>query len=266
MKGKPNLTFVLLDLLDLLEDFFFLSTRPNYAALSRYWGYTEERAAYRAFERWQSQKYLEKVRQGERVLYRLGAKGREILAERRPSVAHRRRSWDGKWRMVVFDFPEVARKARDAFRWRLRSERMGCLQKSVWLTPDPVIPAWRTLLQETELTEWVLLFESAEMGPVDDREIARKVWFLDKLNARYQRYLTEFSDLPRRLRSVGEGAIPVELGRSVRRASRTYFDLLRDDPLLPVNLLASDFAGLKADKLHEQIRADLRASLSGIVK
>ena len=29
------------------------------------------------------------------------------------------------------------------------------------------------------MTEWVLLFESAELGPVNDVEIAREVWSLD---------------------------------------------------------------------------------------
>jgi phenylacetic acid degradation operon negative regulatory protein len=262
-KTKMRLTFVLLDMLDLFEDLVFIASRPSYGRLASYWGYTETRAAYRAFERWQEQEFLEKVHRGNQILYRLGAAGKELLARRRPSSAARKRTWDGQWRMVVFDFPEVARKARDAFRRQLRQERMGCLQKSVWITPDPVIPAWKQLLKEAELTDWVLLFESAELGPVDDREIAHKVWSLDELGLRYQRHLHEFGDLPRRLRVARASRLEGALGQLVRKESKRYFALVRDDPLLPEALLPTGFSGLKADELHQEIRLRLRECLLG---
>lgn len=47
------------------------------------------------------------------------------------------RTWDRKWRIIVFDIPEREKKARDSFRQSLRA--MGCLQiqKSVWIHPFP---------------------------------------------------------------------------------------------------------------------------------
>jgi phenylacetic acid degradation operon negative regulatory protein len=258
---KHRLTFVALEMLDFLEDFLFLASRPNMNRLSRYCGYTEMREAYRAFERWEAEHILEKIEQGQEVLYRLGKAGEEFLERRRPSPELRRRQWDGRWRMVVFDFPEVARKARDAFRAQLRAQRLGCLQKSVWITPDPVIPAWRRLLTETKLTEWVLLFESAELGPVDDVEIASKVWSLDELAKGYERYLAEFKDFPRRLRQARSSELPGPLGQRAHRESRVYLGLLRDDPLLPEALLPKNVPALRADELHREIRQALRACL-----
>jgi phenylacetic acid degradation operon negative regulatory protein len=254
---------VLLDVLDLIEDFAFLATGPNFNRMSRYAGHIEMRAAYRAFERWQAEKYLEKVERGKRVLYQIGPAGKKFLSDRRPCAEARRRSWDGKWRMVVFDFPEVARKARDAFRRELRWQRMGCLQKSVWITPNPVIPAWKQLLKETDLTEWVLLFESAELGPVDDVEIATKVWRLNDLIPRYERYLDEFRDLPNRLRMARPSALEGELGRKCRRECQQYLTLLDDDPILPAQLLPRGYPALKADALHVELRRALRSCLFG---
>lgn len=261
MRAKHQLTFLALELLDFLEDFLFLASRPNMGRLARYWGYTEMRTAYRAFERWEAEQVLEKIEQGQEVIYRLGDAGKRFLERRRPSAELRRRQWDGRWRMVVFDFPEVARKARDAFRAQLRSQRMGCLQKSVWITPDPVIPAWKRLLTEAKLTEWVLLFESAELGPVDDLDIARKVWSLDELAKGYERYLSEFKDLPRRLQAARASELPSDLGQRVHRECRTYVELLRDDPLLPEALLPKNYPASRADKLHREIRHALRACL-----
>jgi phenylacetic acid degradation operon negative regulatory protein len=244
--------------LDIIEDLAFFATRPGMGRMSRYWGYTETRAAYRAFQRWEEQQYLERMEQGKEVLYRITKKGKELLERKRPSAEHRNRAWDGRWRMVVFDFPETARKARDAFRRTLRDQRLGCLQKSVWISPDSIIPAWKRHLQETKLNEWVLLFESAELGPVDDVEIARKVWSLDDLSKCYQQFVSEHRDLPGRLRRARSSGLEGDMGRAVRRESDKYLALLADDPMLPRVLLPKGFAGIEADGLHAAIRAELR--------
>jgi phenylacetic acid degradation operon negative regulatory protein len=258
---KTRITEFLLDLLDLVEDFVFLASRPGLNRLNRYWGYTEMRAASRALDRLERQQFLEKTRQGEKIVYRITAKGKELLRQRRPSVKLRNRKWDGRWRMVVFDFPETARKGRDAFRRLLCQQRMGCLQKSVWITPDPIIPAWRKVLTDTSLTDWVLLFESAELGPVDDIDIARKVWHLDELSKRYEQFITKHASLESRLHVARQSDLSGELGQVVRKESREYSSLLADDPLLPSSLLPSGFAAVKADALHANIRVALRHCL-----
>lgn len=45
------------------------------------------------------------------------------------------RRWDGKWRLIMFDIPHVHKRARDAFRQKLRELRFYQLQKSVFITP-----------------------------------------------------------------------------------------------------------------------------------
>jgi DNA-binding transcriptional regulator PaaX len=135
---------------------------------------------------------------------------------------------------------------------------MACLQKSVWITPDPVISDWKKLLGELDLTDWVLLFESAELGPVDDHEIAARVWHLEKINQEYSRYLSEFEPLLRQSRSADPSALEGEFGRAIRRESKAYFRILKADPLLPTVLLPSGFAGARADALHRTIRDTVR--------
>jgi phenylacetic acid degradation operon negative regulatory protein len=258
----PRLSLFLYDVLDIIEDMAFFASRPGMTRMSRYWGYAEERAAYRAFQRWETLQYLEAEYKGEQVLYRLGDKGRDLLQRTRPSADVRRRTWDGRWRMVVFDFPEVARKARDAFRRTLQDQRLGCLQKSVWISPDPIIPQWKKLLKEIKLTDWVLLFESAELGPVSDVEVAERVWSLKDLDSRYKQHVAAFGSVARRLRSARSfSALEGELGCDARRASQAYFDILRDDPLLPMALLPSGYAGIEADALHKTVRTELRRLL-----
>lgn len=260
---KVRMTFAMLDLLDLMVDFLFLANRPGLQRMSNYWGHVEMRTAYRAFQRCHALQYVEKQLQGDDVVFRLSEKGRKLLEQRRPSAASRHRTWDGRWRMVMFDFPEVARKARDAFRRQLRQQRLGCLQKSVWISPDSIIPAWKRLLEETKLTEWVLLFESAELGPVNDVDIACRVWPNKELDQRYKRYLSYFSDLPRSLKKARPSELDAELRREIRRESNSYFAVLEDDPVLPSVLVPRDFSGIRADTLHKEVRAAVRDLVFG---
>lgn len=45
--------------------------------------------------------------------------------------------WDGKWRLVMYDLPIRFKKARNAFRWKLKDLGFFQLQKSAWIYPYP---------------------------------------------------------------------------------------------------------------------------------
>ncbi len=45
--------------------------------------------------------------------------------------------WDKQWRLIMFDIPHYKKKARDAFREKLRSLEFYPIQKSVFITPYP---------------------------------------------------------------------------------------------------------------------------------
>ena len=45
--------------------------------------------------------------------------------------------WDGRWRIILFDIPDFNKRARDAFRAKLKELRCHQLQKSVYITPWP---------------------------------------------------------------------------------------------------------------------------------
>jgi DNA-binding transcriptional regulator PaaX len=45
--------------------------------------------------------------------------------------------WDRQWRLVMFDIPHHKRRARDAFRVKLKNLEFYPIQKSVFITPYP---------------------------------------------------------------------------------------------------------------------------------
>jgi phenylacetic acid degradation operon negative regulatory protein len=54
----------------------------------------------------------------------------------RLAVKHQEK-WDGKWRLVLFDVPEVRHKSRRAFSYKLQLLGFYQLQKSAWIIPYP---------------------------------------------------------------------------------------------------------------------------------
>ena len=64
-------------------------------------------------------------------------------------------SWDGKWRVVVFDIPDKKRRARDALREKLQKMHFYPLQKSVWVHPYPCEKEIQFLCEFFEITPYV---------------------------------------------------------------------------------------------------------------
>ena len=105
----------------------------------------ERKQLYRRIAYLKRQHYLERVKEGEELLYKLTTKAKyEIL--RLNFILHmkaqRKQKWDGKFYLVVFDVPEEKKRYRDVFRRLLHAGNFRMLQLSVWMTrynPRPVI-------------------------------------------------------------------------------------------------------------------------------
>lgn len=105
----------------------------------------ERNKFYRRIDYLKRQHYLEKVKEGEEILYRLTSKAKyEIL--RLQFTLHMRaqkmKAWDKHFYLIVFDVPEEKKKYRDFFRKLLKRNGFKMLQLSVWMTrydPRPVI-------------------------------------------------------------------------------------------------------------------------------
>lgn len=70
-------------------------------------------------------------------LIELSRKGKEkvILLLAKEYQFQYPKTWDFKWRIVIFDIPNNKSRTRDAFRWKLKSIGFCRLQKSVFVFP-----------------------------------------------------------------------------------------------------------------------------------
>lgn len=72
-----------------------------------------------------------------------------------------KKTWDGKWLIIIFDIPEKNRKIRQILRYRLREWGFKQWQKSVWATKKDVMSLLKNLIIELKLEKHVALIESS---------------------------------------------------------------------------------------------------------
>lgn len=69
---------------------------------------------------------------------RLTEEGKKVIAFERQKLAlakTKKRRWDGRWRVIIFDVPERRRLVRDHLRDTMQETGFAHLQDSVWVFP-----------------------------------------------------------------------------------------------------------------------------------
>jgi phenylacetic acid degradation operon negative regulatory protein len=108
--------------------------------------------------------------------YRLEPKGEQKLAQLSFSrIEFSPQSWDGLWRIVMFDIPESHRSARDEIRRLIKQIGMRQLQQSVWLTPADCRSEFEQLVTAYGVNEHLVFVEAKTITAV---ERLRKSWGL----------------------------------------------------------------------------------------
>ena len=73
-------------------------------------------------------------------------------------------NWDKKWRVLIFDIPEINRAARDVFRGKIQELEFYKLQKSVYVTPRPCEREIMDLARMLKIGKSVHILEASKLG------------------------------------------------------------------------------------------------------
>lgn len=102
-------------------------------------GFYDDRKVAQAFSGLRRYKFVRHTKQHGRSTYILTSKGEtrlhNIVIDEIEIKSHK--NWDGKWYIVMYDLPIRFKKARDAFRWKLKDLGFFQFQKSAWIFPYP---------------------------------------------------------------------------------------------------------------------------------
>jgi DNA-binding transcriptional regulator PaaX len=67
-------------------------------------------------------------------------------------------AWDGKWRVILLDFPEDRKSERDGLRYLLKKAGFLCLKNSAWISPLPYEYLFTNIKKDLELTTELMVF------------------------------------------------------------------------------------------------------------
>jgi phenylacetic acid degradation operon negative regulatory protein len=175
---------------------------------------------------------------------RLTEQGRLHALGGRDPQAQWLRPWDGCWRLVLFDVPRRQNTRRELLRRYLRSKSFGCLQGSVWITPDPLRDEREILATGRIDVESLVMLEGRPCANESDADIVAGAWDFERINLRYTRHLKVLEQRPARaLRDQKTAQALRHWGAAEREA---WLEAVSLDPLLPERLLPLGYLGQTA--------------------
>jgi hypothetical protein len=114
-----------------------------------------------AIERLREAKLIKLRREGKRVMCELTDSGR-ARAIKIATLSSKTYFDDGRLCLVSFDFPEVAREARNLFRYFLKSSGFSFVQGSVWSIKKDVAVLVGDYISILKIKRWVKVYTAIE--------------------------------------------------------------------------------------------------------
>lgn len=189
---------------------------------------------------------------GRRSYYKLTETGRV-----RFETAHRRiyaspqRSWNGEWILVMVDKTNLSQDVRDSLRREFKWLGFGNVSQNVFAHPAADIRAVRQIIHDLGATENVVTMAARadrHSGTIPHRNMVHHSWDLDQLSHEYNTFLDAFRPVYHALRT--EESLDPQSSFVVRTLLiHEYRRMMLRDPMLPDELLHSDWPGTAASRL-----------------
>jgi phenylacetic acid degradation operon negative regulatory protein len=168
---------------------------------------------------------------------------------------HAGRGWDRKWHLVSFAISESKRTARDAFRDRLISLGGVALANGLYVSPhrwEHDVAAEADRLGVMDGVTQASTDDLSVAGMTDPRALARKLWPVAELEARYTAFVAKYKDVPdalERMRTRRERLADAVFLPGALSVTVEFSQIFVDDPLLPPELLPRPWPGRGARDL-----------------
>ncbi len=216
---------------------------------------SSESAYYSAVSRLRKKGLVaERGGEGRAPVFELTAEGRtrvsEVCSRREPWA----RKWNGIWYQIAYDVPEAERATREVLRAFLKRLRLGCLQKSVWVTPKDIRPDYADLVQASRIDLFSVLFECRTVLNRPAAEIVRMAWDMDRLRRGQEWYLQVCEENLARARAgtLSRNMLYALAGEELN----AYVTVMKDDPLLPRPLWPAGYKGDEVWRFHRHFTAE----------
>ena len=235
------------DVLDLMSETIRLVISPGRALWSSY--YPSMSAYYMAIHRLRKEGLVAYRRTGGKMpILQLTEMGETRVSPACRLTAPWPRSWNNRWYLLSYDVPEESRGYRDVLRLFLKKKRMGCLHKSVWITPSDIRPEFDDLAKAGSVDTFAYLFEAQTVLGRGAKDIVETAWNMSRLRDQQQWYMKVYRENLDRART---GKCNREDLHTLAREEQTaYLTVMESDPFLPHPLWPEEYAGKLAWIFH----------------
>jgi len=169
------------------------------------------------------------------------------------------RKWKGYWFLISYDIPETQRSYRRTFRNFLSRMRMGCLQRSVWISPDNIRDTFHHLMDAAAIEDFGVLLKCKEIIGRSTEQIVHDAWPFDKLNTRQSWYCNHCEKEIQKLRQ--KSFSKEDLIKKASIELKIYLRVMVDDPLLPKTLWPRDYRGEDTFMFHKMLMREIKKHL-----
>lgn len=119
----------------------------------------------------------------------------------------------------------------------MRSLKFAQLHKSVWICPYNFLGDVEKIVNQYDLSSFVLLAVSDRLGREPSSELVERLWGLREINDDYREYIQKVESK--------------KLSR--REAIFKFLTILNRDPQFPQDLLPDDWQGEEAHKIYRKL-------------
>ncbi|UGT40936.1 transcriptional regulator [Nocardia yamanashiensis] len=167
--------------------------------------------------------------------------------------------WDGVWHVVAFAVPETERQGRDAMRDAIGYLGGAAIQGGLYVSPN----AWEDRIADAAgefgVGEYISTMTTTDLriGRTDGaRELAARLWPLDRLAAEHDRLLRFARRQLDRLHDV-QALTDTERTTIAVELAAEFSRVMDPDPLLPPELLPAPWIGAEARAVVAQCWSEL---------
>jgi len=199
---------------------------------------------------------------GQEVWYRLTEEAVEnflywqkTMARFHERMEKQKAGWDGNWSIILAgnSLQNKPDGNPEEFARSLEQLGYGSLGKGQWISPYDLSAGAEALAETHDFKDYLLIFRGS-LKNMTPEKAAGKAWPLRHLAKEYRAFAAEIEEAAGRLRSdPGPGrALPF-----LHNYGLGLFEIIQDDPQLPLELLPADWTGTKAARTFFEIRQQL---------
>lgn len=163
-------------------------------------------------------------------------------------------NWDGHWSIVLLLLPSRKKPLDviECFAELLGQLGYAAFNKNQWVSPYDFSKEITEMAQEQALIKDLVMFHGS-LKNKEPKEIASELWPVKKLALRYKKYVTDVKKSAGKLDLESPGDILTFLYLH----GAELFEIIQDDPQLPLELLPHDWHGPAAAQIFREIRQQI---------